>query len=674
MKKTAVFWIRDGVLVDRMHVNPVAFAVASLAYADPDGIGRTTMTALVNFGFATSGISCADKMHRFNRERFPLIPDVQAAAAYYNVLATEAAGHCQYFNGACQLVKTLQEAGVLNFITSAVEQSVLDTWASSASAQELVPHLTEVLGKRSGCEKGEQHFRYVREQYGVERIFYVADAVAEIADGAQFAKLLNISPIGFAHVITPAKVRLANKLVMAAHAKLFTERASTQGMVLNECELNLPGEGALVDMLREAQAIDVVGGTASDIFKNLTAYFNRLLSLPSEKNNARNNPMNKRYYVQVATKADLADTSVRFGETKMGQEIKLLSTADTAKFEQSLADSMKAGARYAIIGVAEDIGARANLGRPGADRAWTAFLKFFLNMQANQYLDASKVVLIGQVDLDDIKARAASQQAGDGQVSIACLRELCAEIDDRVHPVVRSIVQAGLEPIVIGGCNNISYPTIKGVVTALREQSKNPGLTLATVNCDPHADFRIIEGRHSGNPFTYADKDGLLGGYCVLGAHENYNSLDMIERLGNRDFPLFFWDDVVRGERTWEEQVQRAIDYLSTAKTAAIKGVELDLDGIKNLPSSAKTPFGITPEQAYFYIYRLASTLDTKYLLLSEAAPSYGDDGERTVGKVLAKTVVEYVRAREQYRSVKSILTYATVSMIETGAAQVTHR
>jgi phosphoglycolate phosphatase-like HAD superfamily hydrolase len=278
MPRTAVFWIRDGVLVDRMHVNPVAFAVACLAHADPQSIEQTTMTALVNFGFETSGISCADKMRRFNGERFHLVPDVAVAAAYYNALAGEAASHCQYFDGACELVERLKGDGVLNFITSAVEQSLLDTWALTPQGKRLAPHLTEILGKRPDCEKGEQHFKHVCQRYGVEKIFYVADAVAEIANGAQLSNQFNISPIGFAHVITPAKVRLAHKLVMDARSKLAPASGaiSASDFALNETELCLPDENALTAMLKKAQATCVVGGNSDQIINNLATYFQTL--------------------------------------------------------------------------------------------------------------------------------------------------------------------------------------------------------------------------------------------------------------------------------------------------------------------------------------------------------------------------------------------------------------
>ncbi|MDR3612673.1 MAG: formimidoylglutamase [Candidatus Obscuribacterales bacterium] len=372
--------------------------------------------------------------------------------------------------------------------------------------------------------------------------------------------------------------------------------------------------------------------------------------------------MTEAFQISICTKSALAATSVRRGETKLGEEIKLLNNAEPGKLPQALADSVASGARYALIGVPEDIGPRANLGRGGAEKAWAAFLQFFVNMQANQFFDSSKILLVGAVDLTSIHEQEKQMTGVDGKVSTTDLRQLCAQIDDLVHPIVRECVTAGLEPIVIGGGNNNSYPTIKGVVTALRKRHNDDSLSLATVNCDPHADFRLIEGRHSGNPFTFADRDGFLKAYCVLGAHENFNSRDMIDRMAERSYPLFFWDQSVRGEKTWEQQVASVIDYLSKSKM--ISGIELDLDGIKNFPASAKTPFGITEEQAFYFIHKVASALDSKYLHISEAAPQYAEDGERMVGKVIAKTVIEYVCAREKYGSAKLAQSLAVLARV----------
>ena len=131
MSHIAVMWIRDGVLVDRMHINPVAFAFAVWAFTDPERRTNTTLEGLINFGFEKSGLSCADKMRLYNSERENVLMDVDAAAGYYNLLAAEAAASADYFNGAVELLRDLHEAEVQNFITSAVEQQVLDAWKST---------------------------------------------------------------------------------------------------------------------------------------------------------------------------------------------------------------------------------------------------------------------------------------------------------------------------------------------------------------------------------------------------------------------------------------------------------------------------------------------------------------------------------------------------------------
>ncbi len=124
-------WIRDGVLVNRMHLNPVAFAFAFWLFTPPEKRSRITIERLINFGFTKSGFSCADKMFLFNQEHDNALSNVDAAAAFYNELATVAAESCSYFDGAVDLLAELQKVGAYSYITSAVEQEVLDKWAQS---------------------------------------------------------------------------------------------------------------------------------------------------------------------------------------------------------------------------------------------------------------------------------------------------------------------------------------------------------------------------------------------------------------------------------------------------------------------------------------------------------------------------------------------------------------
>lgn len=337
--------------------------------------------------------------------------------------------------------------------------------------------------------------------------------------------------------------------------------------------------------------------------------------------------------------------NVREKETKIGQALKVLESSQPALLDKSLGNAHNSGARYAIILIPEDIGSRGNCGLPGADEAPASFLKYFLNMQSNRFLDCTKVVIVGEVVVDDLMRQSRSKEGED----IAYLRDLCAQLDSRIAPVLREIALAGLEAIVIGGANNNSFPTVEGVVEALRV--KRPDTCLSVVNCDPHADFRPLEGRHSGNPFSYANDRGYLMNYCVFGLHESYNSEDSLARLEQHKFKAIIYEDfAIKQLKTFEDALHEAYRYAVHEYLPV--GCEVDLDSIKDMPSSARTPFGISEEQAAHFVYSIASKTNCHYLHLSEGAPKLSpDDGERQVGKCLALLVMTYIKAREEFKA-----------------------
>jgi phosphoglycolate phosphatase-like HAD superfamily hydrolase len=286
MPNTAVLWIRDGVLIDRMHINPVAFAFAVSVFSTPDRRLNTTLEDLINFGFEKSGLSCADKMRLYNSEREDILMDVETAAGYYNVLASEAATVAKYFTGAAELLRDLQSAGVQNFITSAVEQDVLDTWSHSQQGLTIAPYLTEILGKRHNFSKGRDHFEYVSRVLGNQKIYYVADATAEIQTGKEYSQDYNIAPIGFGNVITVDRVLEAVKLVSQALIECGIGKIpfpiSVQEIQVDGVKISLPTEHEASITLCKAGAESVITGTKAKIMQNLRRYFEeRSLLQPS---------------------------------------------------------------------------------------------------------------------------------------------------------------------------------------------------------------------------------------------------------------------------------------------------------------------------------------------------------------------------------------------------------
>ena len=327
-------------------------------------------------------------------------------------------------------------------------------------------------------------------------------------------------------------------------------------------------------------------------------------------------------------------TSARDGETKLGQD--LTSFDGSASVESFLTKCAESGVKFALIGVPEDIGPRANLGRGGAKGAWEAFLGQFANIQANQMFDHSHLAVLGAVDLGGIEEKSADSPAE--------LRKLCEEIDEHVAAAVETIVKHGLEPIVIGGGHNNALPIMRGIVRA-RSAVSNSTFKLGCANLDVHLDFRRIEGRHSGNPFRYAYEEKLLHAYFALGTKDSYNSAESIESLRRAGFHFVSYEDLfVRCCTTLDSAVDAAVNYF--LNSSCFVGIELDLDSINGLPASNPVVGGFTLEQGTRYIFSLSSRLPCAYLHLPEGAPAHAPDGERIVGRALLELVLAYVKGR----------------------------
>lgn len=74
-------------------------------------------------------------------------------------------------------------------------------------------------------------------------------------------------------------------------------------------------------------------------------------------------------------------TNYRSGEIKFGEKmITVPKGANITTFIKSCP------ARYVLLGIPEDIGVRANFGRPGAASAWESTLKSIANIQYNRFL------------------------------------------------------------------------------------------------------------------------------------------------------------------------------------------------------------------------------------------------------------------------------------------------
>ncbi|MEP7372983.1 MAG: arginase family protein [Chitinophagaceae bacterium] len=344
-------------------------------------------------------------------------------------------------------------------------------------------------------------------------------------------------------------------------------------------------------------------------------------------------------HLKIYNKQDvLSLTNLRRFETKLGE--RLLTIHDSSNIEKSIANSP---AKYVLFGIPEDLGAKGNYGIGGTDTIWIPFLQSFLNIQSNDFFDGGEVLLAGHFDFGDIEYLIDTTARGQEE-KIEAYRHAVNAIDEEVEYLAKLITEAKKIPIVIGGGHNNTYPLVKGSAKGWHKA----GLTqLAQINCvnlDAHADYRPMEGRHSGNAFRYAEEDGYLQKYCIVGLHENYLPQNIWVDIVNNPFIdcITFEDIFIHEKRTFLQAVAHATSFTEDTLT----GIDIDIDSIQNTLSSAMTPVGITPIHARQYVSFAAADTRPAYLHICEGATRLSDGRtDATSAKLISYLVSDFVKA-----------------------------
>lgn len=321
----------------------------------------------------------------------------------------------------------------------------------------------------------------------------------------------------------------------------------------------------------------------------------------------------------------------RIGEDRISSKVEILNEEIDFLFqlERSLS-------KFVIIGIPEDIGVRANFGRGGANTAFLPAMDSFLNQQSNSFFDGKNVCIAGAIDVTDLMKKSEHLNPKIDQ-DLKTLRDLTSEVDIRVREVIKQIISKGKIVIVIGGGHNNAFGNIAGSSDAL-------GKKINVINCDPHADMRALEGRHSGNGFSYAFSEGYLNRYSVLALHEQYNNTGALHYFSEQPEHFLYqtFEDVfVREKIDFKSAFESCKKFVSNGAC----GIELDLDSITNVPSSAKTSSGITSLNARQYVYSCGKELDAVYLHITEGAPVLAHrKADNKTGKLIAYLITDFIK------------------------------
>ncbi|WP_426091987.1 formimidoylglutamase [Flavobacterium sp. DSR3-2] len=325
-------------------------------------------------------------------------------------------------------------------------------------------------------------------------------------------------------------------------------------------------------------------------------------------------------------------TNHRNGEIKFGEKmITVPKDADSIEFLKTC------DAKYVLFGIPEDIGVRANYGRPGTASAWDSAIKSIANIQHNRFCKGTQLVVLGQLDVTEHMKNVELLDFNDID-DRSKLSQLVDKIDKDVSHIIFNIVKLGKIPIVVGGGHNNSYGNIKG--TALAK-----GKPINAINFDAHSDFRILEGRHSGNGFSYAFEEGFLKKYFIFGLHENYTSksvLDIIKKIEDRVRYNTYDSISIRREKDFEKEMSQALEFVNDDSF----GIEIDLDAIPNIASSAMTMSGFSVEQLRQFISFFGKNKNASYLHICEGAPDLGEEkNNHLIGKLIGYLVTDFIKS-----------------------------
>lgn len=327
-------------------------------------------------------------------------------------------------------------------------------------------------------------------------------------------------------------------------------------------------------------------------------------------------------------------TNHRSGEIKFGEKMVVIP-----KDQDVLTFLKNCEQKFVLFGIPEDVGVRANSGRPGADSAWKDAIKSIANLQHNRFCKGNEIVVLGHLDCSE-EMNAMEILDFNNTLDRKKMSELVTKIDKEVVHIISQIVKAGKIPIIIGGGHNNAYGNIKG--TALAK-----GKLVNAINFDAHSDFRIMEGRHSGNGFKYAFEEGFLKNYFIFGLHESYTSKSVLKDLKDFEKRIQFntYDEInIRREKNFQSEMELAHNFIKNDSY----GIEIDLDAIPNIASSAMTLSGFSVEELRRFIYFFANHENATYIHICEGAPSLDNDkNNHLVGKLIGYLVTDFMKGKK---------------------------
>ena len=147
------------------------------------------------------------------------------------------------------------------------------------------------------------------------------------------------------------------------------------------------------------------------------------------------------------------------------------------------------------------------------------------------------------------------------------------------------------------------------------------------------------------------DLDGKeIGDYAtnVLGVENLLKctfNLDSLKKIDDR-VKFNTYDEIqIRKQKKFEPEMNSALEFIKEDRF----GIEIDLDAIPNIASSAMTLSGFSIEKLRQFIYFFGNNQNAAYLHICEGAPELGEEkNNHLIGKLIGYLVTDFVKANSE--------------------------
>ena len=343
------------------------------------------------------------------------------------------------------------------------------------------------------------------------------------------------------------------------------------------------------------------------------------------------------------TKQELLEqVKLRKYESKLGERVQVANIS--TETVQELHVRFEGPTKYVCFGIPESIGIMGNHGSKGAENTWFHFVRSFLNLQSTDLCFGDNIILAGYFDFTAVSKIIDEHSFSSEERINACRHAVANIIDEEVEELVKAIVMAGKIPIVIGGGHNNAYPIIKGTSKSLQKMDVIPSASINAINLDAHAEYRILEGRHSGNPFRYAMEEGYLNKYTVVGLQERINPQSMMDDLYSNVKNLYFtYEQIFVEEKlNFLQAIAQSFSFVEEGPIA----LELDLDVISESSSGGKNTSGVSIREARQFIRFSGNYPNIASFHLCEGNAFNLTADSSQIGNLVSIMVLDFIKSR----------------------------